>query len=227
MAALLTKESGLLRAVVKGARGRSKRAAALQLLTEVAVTLYRREGQELARVESIEIARSSFVLACRPESAMLLPYIAETIATFVPDSEPGGEVYRLTRLVLDALEAGVEALLVTRYFEVWMLRFAGLLPEGRTCAVCGEPLGAGPVRLDPEIPGFACAACAGRGSIPVARQSLALLKEIRRTKLTEWPGLGSGVLREDLEEIESLTREVRRRFLGHELKSHRFLRSLF
>jgi DNA repair protein RecO (recombination protein O) len=226
VAALLTKDSGLLRAVVKGARGRSKRAAALQLLTEVAVTIYRREGQELGRVESIEIVRSSFALACRPESAMLLPYVAESVMTFVPDSEPGGEVYRLTRHVLDALEEGIAPLLVTRYFEVWMLRFAGLLPEGRACALCGEPLGTGSVRLDPEIPGFVCAACAGRGSIPVAQQSLSLLQTIRQTRLTEWPALGNDVDGAVLEEIESLTREVRRRFLGHELKSHRFLRSL-
>ncbi|MEO6326873.1 MAG: DNA repair protein RecO, partial [Thermoanaerobaculia bacterium] len=199
VAALLTKDSGLLRAVVKGARGKSKRAAALQLLTEVALTIYRREGQELARVESLEIVRSSFDLACRSESAMLLPYISENVLTFVPDSEPGGDVYRLTRHLLDALELGVAPLLATRYFEVWMLRFAGLLPEARECAVCGEPLGDGPVRLDPEIPGFASPECAGRGSIPVARESLVLLQTIRRTKLTEWPGLGCDVDRKVLE----------------------------
>jgi recombinational DNA repair protein (RecF pathway) len=41
VAALLTREFGVVRAAVKGARGKTRRAAALQLLTEVSVTYFR------------------------------------------------------------------------------------------------------------------------------------------------------------------------------------------
>ncbi len=47
----------------------------------------------------------------------------------MPESELGGEVYRLVRHVLDALEEGAPAPLATRYFEAWLLRFAGVLDE--------------------------------------------------------------------------------------------------
>lgn len=222
VAALLTKDHGVVRAAVKGARGRTKRAAALQILTEVEATYFRREGADLARLQDVEIVASSFELATRSETAMLLPYIAESALTFVPESEPGGDVYRLVRHVLDALAAGTEAALAARYFEVWLLFFAGLLPEAKECALCGEPLGTDAARLQPEIPGFTHAACAPPGSLPVSEAMLRLLASFRHARLTALPPAE----RRSLDDLEGLTREVRRRFLGHELKSYRFLRSL-
>lgn len=189
------------------------------------MTYFRREGSDLARVDSVEIVKSSFRLAMEPAAAMLLPYLAESALTFVPESEPGSDVYRLTRHVLDALEEGVDPALAARYFEVWLLRFAGLLPEDGSCAVCGGPLPEGPVRLDPEIPGFASQECAGPRTVPVPAHARALLAAFKRAKLTDLAGrkaADAGAL----DSLESLSSEVRRRFLGHELKSYRFLRSL-
>jgi DNA repair protein RecO len=225
VAAFLTEDHGVVRAAVKGARGKSRKAAALQLLTEVSVTYFRREGADLARVDGLEIVKSSFPLAARPEAAMLLPYLAESVLTFVPESELGSDVYRLTRHVLDALEQGVDASLAARYFEVWLLRFAGLLPEDGACAACGAPLAAGPARLDPEIPGFVSEECAGPRTISVPAHARALLAALKRSKLTTLGG-AKGVAPATLDALEELSREVRRRFLGHELKSYRFLRSL-
>lgn len=178
-----------MRAAVRGARGKSKRAAALQLLTEVAVTYFRKEGADLARVDGLEIVKSAYDLASRPASAMLLPYLAESALTFVPESEQGGDVYRLVRHVLDGLESGVPAPLAARYFEVWLLRFAGVLDEDGA----------------PE------AARALLGSV----RKLALADLARRP-----PPAGA------LEALEDLVREARRTFLGHELKSYRFLGAL-
>ena len=189
------------------------------------VTYYRREGSDLARVDGLEIVKSAFELASRAEAAMLLPYVAESILTFVPESELGGDVYRLTRHALDALEEGVDAELAARYFEVWLLRFAGLLPDDGTCAVCGAPLPPGPARLEPEIPGFVSEECAGPRTLSVPAHARTLLAAIRRSKLTELAP-AKAVLPAALDALDQLSREVRRRFLGHELKSYRFLRTL-
>lgn len=221
-AALLTRDHGVVRAAVKGARGKTRRAAALQLLTEVSVTYFRKEGQDLARLESIEIVRSAFSLSTRAETAMLLPYLAESALTFVPESEPGGEVYRLVRHVLDALETGIDATLAARYFEVWLLFFAGLLPQDEKCAACRAPLGDGAVFLDPEHTGFFDDACAPRGAVLLSAPARDLLRSIRRRRLPLLPLPPEPVL----DALEDAAREVRRRFLGHELKSYRFLRTL-
>jgi DNA repair protein RecO len=187
--ALLTKDHGVVRAAVKGARGRSKRAAALQLLTEVSLTYFRKEGADLARVDGIEIVTSAFDLASRAGSAMILPYLAESALTFVPESEQGGEVYRLVRHVLDALVSGVPSILAARYFEVWLLRFAGVLPEEEA----------------PE---------AVRTLIRSMRKKPL---DVLSLKPPTAAALGA---------LEDVTREARRTFLGHELKSYRFLGAL-
>lgn len=187
--ALLTKDHGVVRAAVRGARGKSKRAAALQLLTEVSLTYFRREGADLARLDGLEIVASAFDLATRAESAMLLPYLAESALTFVPESEQGGDVYRLVRHVLDALLAGVPAALAARYFEVWLLRFAGVLPE--------------------------------EDAPPAVRALLGAMRKLPLADLSQEPPTAAA-----LDALEDVTREARRSFLGHELKSYRFLTAL-
>ncbi|HQR47360.1 MAG TPA: DNA repair protein RecO [Thermoanaerobaculia bacterium] len=224
VAALLTERDGVVRAAVRGARGKSKRAAALQLLSEVAVTLFRTEGAELARLDGVELVRSAFDLASRAETAMLLPYVAESALTFVPEAEPGDEIFRLVRHVLEALRAGVPAPVAARYFEAWLLRFAGLLPDDALCAACGGPLPAGGARLDPQIPGFVSPECAGRGAIPVPASARPLLAAIRKGTLPEVAARGADA--GTLAALDEIAREIRRRFLGHELKSYRFLGSL-
>ena len=179
----------MVRAAVRGARGKSKRAAALQLLTEVSLTYFRREGADLARVDGLEIVASAFDLASRSESAMLLPYLAESALTFVPESEQGGDVYRLVRHVLDALVAGVQARLAARYFEVWLLRFAGVLPE--------------------------------EDAPPAVRPLLDAMRRLPLVALAQAPQAPDA-----LGTLEDVTREARRSFLGHELKSYRFLTAL-
>ncbi len=222
--AFLTERDGVVRAAIRGARGKSRRAASLQLLSEVAATFFRKEGVELARLDALELVTSSFDLATRPDTAMLLPYLAESAATFVPEAEPGDEVFRLVRHVLDALRGGAPAPLAARYFEAWLLRFAGLFPEDAVCAACGEPLPPGGARLDPEIPGFVSPECAGRAAIAVPPSARALLAAFRKGSL---PAVAAG--RSDpaaLDCLDEVAREVRRRFLGHELKSYRFLGAL-
>jgi DNA repair protein RecO len=222
--AFLTESDGVVRAAVRGARGKSKKAASLQLLSEVAVTFFRKEGAELARLEAVELVRSAFDLATRPETAMLLPYIAESAAIFVPEAEPGDEVFRLVRHVLTALREGTPAGLAARYFEAWLLRFAGLLPDDVVCAACGDRLPPGGVRLDPEIPGFVSPECAGRATIPVPASARALLAAFRKGSLPAVAARRADAAA--LGALDEVAREVRRRFLGHELKSYRFLGSL-
>lgn len=222
---LLTRDAGVVRAALRGARRRFRRGALLELLTEVSVTLFRKEGADLARAEGLELVRSAFDLASRPGTAMLLPYVAESLSTFLPEAEAAPEAYRLARHVLDALDGGAPAPLAARYFETWLLRLAGLLPGGTECASCGRSLATGGARFDPELPGLVGNECAPPGSPPVSPSALRLLADVRRSRLDDLARRGAGD-EEALRALDGLLREVRRRFLGHELKSHRFLDSL-
>jgi DNA repair protein RecO (recombination protein O) len=222
---LLTRDAGVVRAALRGGRRRFRRGALIEILTEVSVTLFQREGAELARADGLELVKSAFGLACQSETAMLLPYVAESLATFLPEAEAAPEAYRLARHVLDALEAGAPAGLALCYFEAWLLRFAGLLPGGTECASCGRDLSTGGARFDAELPGLVGNECAPPGAVPVAGAALRLLADIRRSPLDDLARRGRGDP-DSLRALDGLLREVRRRFLGHELKSHRFLGSL-
>lgn len=222
---LLTRDAGVVRAALRGGRRRFRRGVLVELLTEVSVTLFRKEGADLARADGLELVKSSFSLASRPETAMLLPYVAESLATFLPEAEEAPEAYRLARHVLDALEEGAPADLAARYFEAWLLRLAGLLPGGAECACCGRDLSSGGARFDAELPGLVGNECAPPGAVPVPQAALRLLADVRRSRLDDLAARGAadaGALRA----LDALLREVRRRFLGHELRSHRFLESL-
>lgn len=222
---LLTRDAGVVRAALRGGRRRYRRGALVELLTEVSLTLFQKEGAELARADGLELVRSAFPLASRAATAMLLPYLAESLSTFLPEGEPAPEAYRLARHVLDALEEGAPADLAARYFEAWLLRIAGLLPGGTECASCGRDLSTGGARFDAELPGLVGNECAPPAAVPVPAPALGLLSEVRRFRLDDLARRGecdAAALRA----LDGLLREVRRRFLGHELRSHRFLDSL-
>ncbi len=222
---LLTRDGGVVRAALRGGRRRFRRGALIELLTEVSVTLFQKEGADLARADGLEMVKSAFGLASRVETAMLLPYVAESLATFLPEAEAAPEAYRLARHVLDALEEGAPADLAARYFEAWLLRLAGLLPGGTECASCGRDLSTGGARFDAELPGLVGNECASPGAVPVAGAALRLLADVRRSRLDDLSRRGASDAA-SLRALEGLLREVRRRFLGHELRSHRFLDSL-
>jgi hypothetical protein len=59
----------------------------------------------------------------------------------------------------------------------------------------------------------------------VAGAALRLLADVRRSRLDDLARRAAGDAA-SLRALDGLLREVRRRFLGHELKSHRFLGSL-
>ena len=154
---------------------------------------------------------------------MLLPYLAETLSTFLPEGEPAPEAYRLARHVLDAVAGGVGVTVAARYAETWVLRLSGLLPEAGACDTCGEPLAAGAVVLDLEPGGFSCPRCASPSRLAVGPEAIALLDLFRTKPLPEAARAIPAPAGSALAGVEAVAREVRRRFLGHELRSYRFL----
>ncbi len=165
---LLTRERGKLRAVAKGARGpRSRHQGSLEPLSEVRVGLYGRQGAELFRLGGCELLASAF---CGPgqglEGALFLSYAAELLDAFCPDSAADERIYRLARATVHALRGGVDAGVLARYLEAWLLRLSGLYPPIDTCANCAGPLPDGALRYHRAAHGFVCENC-GSASGPV------------------------------------------------------------
>ena len=159
----LTRSAGLVRAVAKGARRmKSRFGAALEPFTLIRLAFYEKENRELVTMSRAEILKSRFDLASQPEAAEILAYMGELVSEFAPPHESNERLFRMVTACVDALaEAPNRAQLVTRYFEVWLLRLAGLFPDVRACGECGARIGESEgAYLDVELKPH-CRNCAG------------------------------------------------------------------
>src|SRR5216684_2540623 len=113
IAVCLTRSAGLVRAVAKGARRmKSRFGAALEPFTLIRLAFYERENRELVSISSAEILKSHFDLA--------------------PPHEANEKLFRMVTACVEALETAPRSTrMVLRYFEVWLLRLAGLFPDVR------------------------------------------------------------------------------------------------
>jgi DNA repair protein RecO (recombination protein O) len=215
----LTRDTGKKRGVARGARNpRSAFSGALEPMTEVRILYFEKEARELVSINSADLVRSSFPLSKPLDRALLLSALAESLQTFVADSEPAESFYRLARHAMDALFAGAPSDLVSAYFDVWILRLSGLFPNPAECAGCGRPLEpSGPLLLDETRPGFVGPECR-RGEV------LRLSSAARETLFAILSApLDPAWRAQRLPEIAEVARRARRHFLGHELKSQRVL----
>lgn len=215
----LTRDAGKKRGVARGARRpRSAFSGTLEPMTEARVVYYEKEGRDLVSIHSVDPIRASFTLSRDLERALLLPAMAESLETFVSESDPAEPFYRLARHAMDALFDGAEAALTAAYFDIWILKLSGLFPTPGQCAQCERVLPpAGPLLFDESLPGFIGEECR-RSSVvrlsAAAHQTLAAFLSEPLDPTANPPGVS---------EVATVTRLSRRHFLGHELKSQRVL----
>ena len=137
----LSRELGKLRGFAKGARRpRSRFGASLEVGTEVALTFFEKEVQELVSVDRCDIVRSDFLRLGDPIVTCTLAYFTDLVDAFAPEREPNAKLYRLVKAAMASLVDGAEPEQTARYFEAWLLRLGGFYPRRKSCASCGVDL---------------------------------------------------------------------------------------
>jgi DNA repair protein RecO (recombination protein O) len=220
---LLTEEAGKKRVVARGSRRlQSPYAGALEPMSEAKVICFEKEGRDLHRLDSLELVRSSFPLASDLGTGLLLSALAESLITFVSDSDPSEKFFRLARHAMDALFDRVAPRLVAVYFDAWVLRLSGVLPSPSTCAACGRARLEPPLFFDESLPGFLGKECARPGARKLSRgASEGILAILTR------PLASLAIAPAAVPEAADVLARVRRHFLGHELKSQRVLSQIW
>ena len=138
---LLTPSAGVVRAVLRGARGgKSPQAAATQLLSLVHIVAFQGRRAELATVRQVELKLSSFPLAADLERSTAAAVVAELLTTFCPQGEPAPRPFRLGAAALKALVAGTDPAIVVAYAQLWMLTLSGLMPPLEDCSEVADDL---------------------------------------------------------------------------------------
>ncbi|HQU84407.1 MAG TPA: DNA repair protein RecO [Pyrinomonadaceae bacterium] len=138
----LTQEQGLIRGVAKGAkRLKSKFGGSLEPFTIVKLEYNQKEERELVSIRQIELLKSYFEKAAEPIFLQKFSYLADLLIEFSPPNDPNQRLYRMTKVCLQASDNSLQILdIITLYFELWLLRLGGYLPDWEVCNVCKRKL---------------------------------------------------------------------------------------
>jgi len=140
-----SKGIGILRGVAKGARRlKSKFGASLEPYTHVNLTLYEKEGRELLVIRQAEIIKSYFELATNHSALAVLDYLVLLLIDISPSHEPNERIFRLLKACLEAIaETPLHSREIAPYFELWLLKLSGFMPDTRNCTQCRQSLSRG------------------------------------------------------------------------------------
>jgi DNA repair protein RecO (recombination protein O) len=188
IASLLTRQLGRVRAVAKGALSRRGRyGAALEPLSYIRVWIYDRENRDLQRVGSAEIVESFFEIQRDYRVQLAAQYLAEVTEYFLPDREVNERVFRLLLVVLRAFKQFGEVNRPLLFFDYWMLRLGGFLPDLSRCMACQRPFAGEDGYYDPVAVALVCSSCRTSASAgQVSGNALGLIDAFRSTRIEQW-----------------------------------------
>ena len=185
---LFTRDEGKIKGVARSAK-RSKRrfGGALEPLTWVRVYYDDREGQELARLDSCDILESPLSATVDYPRVVALEHVAETLDELLPDREANDAIFRLAISVLHQLRSGSIWMPVT-YFQLWLVRLVGFLPELRECIACGTALNGSRAFYHALADGLMCPQHKRLASPELAVESRALAAQMFRFPVESFAG---------------------------------------
>lgn len=182
---LFTRLEGKLRGVARAAKKSRRRfGGALEPLTYIKLTYEDRERQELARLDACEVIESPLTSEISYPRAVALEHVAELLDELSPDRESNDAVFRLALSVVRQLRSEDLWLPVT-YFELWMSRLMGYLPDLSECLACGRALNGSRAFFHALADGLMCPEHKRLASSEMSAQSRRLAAEMLRSPLSK------------------------------------------
>jgi len=213
---LFTRAEGKLRGVAKSAKKSKRRfGGALEPLTHIRAYWEDKAGTDLARLDSCDVLDSPLSTRVDYERAAALAHVAEVIDELMPDREHNDAVFRLVVAALQKLQAGAVWLPLT-YFDLWITRLTGLLPELNACMACGEALNGSRAWFHPMQDGLMCGNDKRLASTEMLAESRSLAAEMFRRPLekmgeTAWPHERAADLRKYL--VQLIERHIEKKLV--------------
>ena len=147
----VTRDQGKLRGIARGARRpKSRWGSGLERLSHVRLFYYRRENQDLAKLDRCELNGPPIFLKADYATSVALDFLAEVSDQLLPEHEPNDAFFRLLLLVREELWAGLRGELDPRMAAVPVAVGAAAgheegVPEQAAPFVAGE---------QPDVPGW-------------------------------------------------------------------------
>ena len=202
----LSRSAGLIRGVAKGCRKLQNRfGAALEPFTLINLTYYEKEHRELVSFRQAEILKSRFNLSSNASVLTGFFYMGDLLIDFSPPHQANYKLYRMAVACFEAVSDTPEDLdAVLRYFEVWLLKLEGFLPDLRACVNCHRDFtGDEAVYLDADL-SLRCQQCSnGRGRVVSKRlhTHLRTTEKLPPAKFAEEARTVSKVTKQEMAEL--------------------------
>src|SRR5215213_413788 len=197
----LSRSAGLIRGVAKGCRKLKNRfGASLEPFTLINLTYYEKEHRELVSFSQTEILRSRFNLSANASLLTGFSYMGDLLIDFSPPHQANDNLYRMALACFDAASQSPDDLeSVLRYFEVWLLKIEGFMPDLRTCANCNRVFnGEETIYLGGDL-SFRCFQCSnGRGGA---------VSKLLHSQLRTTEKLPPAKFAEEVREVSSVTKK--------------------
>ena len=182
---LFTRLEGKVRGVARAAKKSRRRfGGALEPLTYIKLTYEDRERQELSRLDACEVLESPLTSEVSYPRAVALGHVAELLDELSPDREANDAVFRLALSVIRRLHDKDLWLPVT-YFELWMARLMGYLPDLHECLACGRALNGSRAYFHVLADGLMCPEHKRLASSEMSAESSALAGQMLRAPLSK------------------------------------------
>jgi DNA repair protein RecO (recombination protein O) len=213
---LFTRNEGKVKGIARSAKKSKKRfGGALEPMTYVLAFYDDREGRELARLDACEVLESPLSAEVTFSRAAALAHVAELLDELLPDREANDAVFRLTLSVLGALR-GTSIWMPVTYFELWLTRLVGFLPDLSECMACGRPLNGSRAFFHVLADGLVCAEDKRLASSEISGESRALAAQMFRAPVEifgtlEFPKARAADLRKFL--VQALERHLEKKLV--------------
>jgi len=148
-----------------------------------------RERQELARLDALEVLEYPLASEVSYPRAVALAHVAELLDELLPDREANDAIFRLTLSVLSSLR-GADVWMPVTYFELWMTRLVGFLPDLSECVVCGRTLNGSRAYFHALADRLMCADDKRLASSEISSESRGLAAQMFRAPVESFNGAG-------------------------------------
>jgi DNA repair protein RecO (recombination protein O) len=214
-----TRDYGRMKGVAKAAlKSRKRFGGALEPMTQARAWFAERPRQELVRLDQLEIIRSPLSQPVDPVRLAVLSLFAELLDEALPERDPQETVFRLAVAMLEQTTVEQPWMPLT-YFQLWMTRLMGLLPDIGHCTVCREKLVAGEISFNTLGDGLFCAVHRNGSASELSADSWLLAQRMLRAPASAfaaepWPRRRAQDLRRFT--LQALERHLERRLRSAE-----------
>lgn len=220
-----TREFGIVRGVAKGARRLMSRfGSTLEPFSTVNLTYFQKEERELVSIQQADLIRSRFGTASNPEFLETFSYIGDLLMDFAPPHDADETLYRMITACMTAAEDHPNLSAVALYFELWLLRLSGFLPDWSACENCRREISADETAF--LVPGFHlnCPQCRkGHVIAEISSAERQVFHNVQKLPPTDFVSFAED-RRDDVAHLSSVMKRIIAQVLGREVATGAALR---